>query len=907
MSGIQASSGLISGIDIAGTVDQLIAIAARPRDRLVSRTDKLSAQQAAVTDLTTKIIGLELSAERLSGENSVFKNVRVKSSNDAISARSTGSPQIGNFQVTPVRRAQTNQLLSETIADGPLGEGSISFQTGGHVQTSVELKDLNGGRGVDSGKIQLTDRSGNTATIDLSVAKTIDDVVEAINNQSEANVTASLVGDRIELKDNTGQTTSNLKVQNVGRDTTATDLGLAGIDVGSDSASGGDIYFLSRNTELSGLNNGNGVGVGGGNDLQVSLRDGGANVDIDLSGASTVGDVLDRINTADPARVRAEINASGDGIDIIDLTAGAGTFQVSDATGSSAATDLGINGTGPSGTITGSRVQAGLDTVLLNRLNGGQGIGQLGEITITDRSGSSANIDLSSAETLDDVLKAINDNGSINVRAEVNETGTGFALVDLSGGSGSLTVANTGDGTDSADKLKIAGSTSNAKLESEPLNLQSVSRNTKLEDFRGGIELGSFLIKDTNGNTAGVNLRVLEAETVGDVLDAINSLSIDVTATINEAGNGISITDTGGGTENLTITDSGNGTAGADLGIAGSATDVDGVVRLEGSSRQSIEISDTDTLEDLVEKINSSNVGVKASRLFDGEGYRLSLISENAGASNRIWLDSDTLDTDFQTAAKAQDSLLRYGPADSQASLLLSSDSNTFGQIVPEVEISIDQATGQTVDVTVERNEESVVDAVQLFVDQFNGVFTSLAEYTSFSSSATSSGTQIDTGLLFGSSEALRVEQELTRLATGRFSGAGEFSSLREIGIEYDFENQQLKLDENKFREAFTEDPEGVREFFEAEDFGVSARFQDVTDRLAGIDNSVLINRNKTLQNQIDNNNARITEKNETLDRQRTRLLLQFYRNEETLSRLQEGQTAIASIQPIPPVTSSSR
>ena len=38
MGRIQSSVGLITGTDIVGTVEQLIAISARPRDRLLSRT-----------------------------------------------------------------------------------------------------------------------------------------------------------------------------------------------------------------------------------------------------------------------------------------------------------------------------------------------------------------------------------------------------------------------------------------------------------------------------------------------------------------------------------------------------------------------------------------------------------------------------------------------------------------------------------------------------------------------------------------------------------------------------------------------------------------------------------------------------------------------------------------------------
>ena len=701
--------------------------------------------------------------------------------------------------------------------------------------------------------------------------------------------------------------------------TTATDLGLAGINVAADSASGSDIYYLSDATILSELNNGNGVGVSSSmRDLVISLADEGEELEIDLSGATTLGDVLDRINAADPARVQAQISADGDRLEITDLTAGAGNFAVRSGIGSTAAEDLGIVGdTTGSTTITGNRIAAGLDTVLLSRLDGGKGISDLGELSLQDRAGNQVTLDLSSAVTLDDVISSINASG-VQLKASINELGTGFQIVDESGGTGDLIISSGVDGLETAEKLKIAGTFTTNQVESEPLNLQSVNRSTKLADYRGGVTNGSFLIRDSDGNSAAVNLRVLEAETIGDVLDAINSLSINVQAEINDEGNGIKLIDTGSGKDTLTVSDSGNGTAAVDLGISGTAKDVDGVQTLNGTQRTTIEITDEDTLDTLIEKINNADAGVRAARFYDGVGYRLNLISETPGASGDIWLDS-TLDTKFETITKGQDALLQYGPEGSSASLLLSSNSNTFGELIPDVEFTINQAANEAVDVDVERNATAITDAVGLFVEQFNNVLAKVNEYTTFESETTSDGVEVSTGLLFGSSEARRVEQDLTRLATGTFKKVGNLSNLRDLGITYDYEAEKLEFDETKFQEVLAADPEAVAEFFyksttidlgngetETTETGISVQFQKVTDRLAGIDNSVLLNRNNTLQRQIEIFNERIDLKNARLESQQTRLLTMFYKMEETLSRLQESQTALGAMQIIPPIGSDS-
>ena len=81
----------------------------------------------------------------------------------------------------------------------------------------------------------------------------------------------------------------------------------------------------------------------------------------------------------------------------------------------------------------------------LNVLNGGAGV-QPGTIRITDRSGASANIDLSNAYTVDDVVSIINQTSGISVQASIQ--GDHLVLNDTSGQSTSnFSVADVTWGT----------------------------------------------------------------------------------------------------------------------------------------------------------------------------------------------------------------------------------------------------------------------------------------------------------------------------------------------------------------------------------------------------------------------------------------------------------------------------
>ena len=156
--------------------------------------------------------------------------------------------------------------------------------------------------------------------------------------------------------------------------------------------------------------------------------------------------------------------------------------------------------------------------------------------------------------------------------------------------------------------------------------------------------------------------------------------------------------------------------------------------------------------------------------------------------------------------------------------------------------------------------------------------------------------------MLFGSNEALRVDTELSRLVTDRFLGLGSFETLAEIGITVD-DKGKLQLDKSELQQAFADNPSGLQTFFGDKTNGVVAKFTEVIDRLAEGDNSLLTNRNDALQATIESNEKRIERFNESLDRQRERMLLQFFQLEEVIAKLQQGLSALQSLTPLEPLS----
>ena len=233
---------------------------------------------------------------------------------------------------------------------------------------------------------------------------------------------------------------------------------------------------------------------------------------------------------------------------LTDLTSDSGgSFSVTDLNSSHAAHDLGLDVAASGDTITGQQILGGLKTVLLNSLNGGNGLGTLGVISITDRSGASAAVDLSAARTLDDVISAINATG-LGVRAQINDAGNGIAIVDTTGATASNLIVANGDATNTADKLGITVDAAINSKSSGSLNLQVVSESTLLANLNGGsgVGAGKVQITDSNSHTATLTVNS-NIKSVGDLINSINLVGIGVEAHINDSGDGIVLVDTAHG------------------------------------------------------------------------------------------------------------------------------------------------------------------------------------------------------------------------------------------------------------------------------------------------------------------------------------------------------------------------
>ncbi len=899
MTGIKTTTGLVSGIDIGGLVTALIAAERAPAARMESRLQNLQATQAGLGTLQAQLLGLTTSLSRLADRNTFSSLVIQNSDPTQVSVTPKLGSLGGTYQFQTLQLASSQRIGSRgfSTSDTPLGlSGSIVLARGGDLAPPAKLDLLNQGQGIRRGQIQLTDRSGATATVDLRNVVSTADVVSAIN-ASGLGIIASTENDHFVLRDTTGQS-GNLSVTEVGNGNTAADLGLRQT-VSADRLVGSDVFQVTDQFTFNLLDDGNGLRRNPNSaDLLVHLAD-GSQVEVNLDGAVKLGDVITKLNEAGQTGSKFTAALTDGRIVIQDQTTGTDTLSVTDVGASNAASVLGLNGTATGNTLESKRLAAGLNSVLLRNLKGGAGISQPGEISLTDRTGATATVDLSSAETLDEVLSAINfatttGNVKLQIKAEISSDGGGLVLRDTSGSTASsLIVADVGAGTTATD-LGIAVNDAVTTKSSGNLGLRRVNEATSLNTYspRGTrVSSGSFRITDSAGNDAIVSI-TSAVQNIGEVIDRINTTGLAVTARLSSTGDGIEVVDNSGGTGTFAITDVG-GKAAADLHLTGAAViGGDGKPKITARQAISVKVEAGDTLTGIATKINNNGGTIRALVAATGSalnGYRLEIQSTIAGQSGRFHVEEGSLDFGFASLDAGQDAVLRIG-GDSPSAAVLSGSSNTFTNAIGALDVTVQKVGTSAATVTANLDRSKVQSAIEAFVNGYNSYVDKAAELTKYDPSTQKRAA------LTGVTTPLTIQTRFAGLVN-KLTGASDapIRSLADIGVKLST-GGKLSFDPSKLDAALTDHPDDVRTLFSDTTNGFGKLASSALDTFTNETNGRLTLQINALQASGETLQKRIDAFDAQLEVRKTRLELQFTNMETALNNLQSQQTALSGL-----------
>jgi flagellar hook-associated protein 2 len=904
MGSISSGIGLVSGIDSSSIIEQLMQLERRPIRTLQGRIAQNATTQLAFTELSTRLNSLKSTGSELRKPSTFEKAIAASSDDTRLTANARPGATEGSYQFRVARLVSSQQVVSArgfASADRQaVGAGSISLELGdARLQREALLDDLRGGIGIRRGVVELTDRSGRTDRVDLGDAVTLDDVIDRIND-ADVDLKVSRDGDALRLRDISGGT-GDLRVRDV-NGFAAEDLGLM-INTGVDEVTGRGLSDLHRTTLLSSLNDGRGVATGVSDGLSVTVRD-GTSFDVDLSLARTLEDAVDAFaDAASAAGVDAALEIKGRNLEVADRTNPlpmTGTTTVTGLAGSTAANELGLVGSTNSATLVGDTIVARPGGTLLSSLNGGSGL-DTGTIRITNRAGTQVDVDLTAAVEVADINRLLQDAGA-NVEARVNSAGNAIDFVDQSASFGTLTVVDLA-GSFAAD-TGLAGTFERGIARGNNLDRAWLNGSTDLGDLRNGrgISLGEVRVTDSSGATATFNFDIGNYRDVQDVLDEFNrtGTGVSVNARINDSGDGIVFQDTAGGAGSLKIEDQTGSTA-ADLRLDGEhATGT-----VDGSYEISVAVNDTDSLEDVRDKLNELDLPIRAEVLNAGGGdqpFRLSVSGRESGYLGSFIFDARLGDEGDallgSTMSHARDAAVLFGGSGANP-ILATGRTNELADVVPGVTLNLARAGTEPVTISVTHDIDAAVKEAERMVEAFNLLRDSIDDATSFNAETNRRGP------LLGEPAVQRVERDVYGLIDDvHDTGNTSYRILRDVGVSI-ADGAKLEFGAEAFRAAFVDDPTAVSRMFSQTETGFGHQLQDVISRLTDPADGLLTRAVDTIDDKTADFEEQIARVEEKVEAKRQRLAKQFLDMELALSRLQFQQQQLAAIPQFTPASSS--
>jgi flagellin-like hook-associated protein FlgL len=447
---------------------------------------------------------------------------------------------------------------------------------------------------------------------------------------------------------------------------------------------------LTPGARLTDLLGARGLGVETG--IVRALVNGNDTIEIDLSEADTAEDVQALLGRAfrDYEEANTTTLLGPDGVALaptgvrIDLE-GANTVEFLDLGTGRTALDLGLrdddgfvfDGTNADGFDVQPKLTPLSPVGLVDGL-------PLGSIRITNL-GRTADIDLSRAETWQDVQNAI-ESANLGVRVEIDPENRRINIVNevAAGASGALSIEEIPGNDGTATRLGI----------------RSLSVDTRLEDFNEGRGVGivdglptpdlnnDFVITLGNGATINVDLRPQDITTVGATIARIREAAdeqlpgqgvnpADFTVGLTDGPNGLALEQSGplAAAGALTVTRDNNSLAAVDLGLLSGTYDAaTGQLVAEDTARVRVDNLFTSLIDlrDALLSNDTNGIGIAGEKLSESIDDVSQVRAIVGGYAKRvetaIRFEEDRAVLDEQTRSQLQD--LDYFEASSRFSLL---------------------------------------------------------------------------------------------------------------------------------------------------------------------------------------------------------------------------------------------
>lgn len=325
-----------------------------------------------------------------------------------------------------------------------------------------------------------------------------------------------------------------------------------------------------------------------------------------------------------------------------------------------------------------------------------------------------------------------------------------------------------------------------------------------------------------------------------------------------------------------------------------------------GGGNVLVDVSATDTLQTLRDKINAAGAGVTASIVTDSSGARLSLRSASTGAENAFRIQvNDSGDANNTDAAGL--SRFAYDPANLPAfdpqnpttamvvkqtaynaqatvnGIEVSSPSNELSTVIEGVTLRLHKESAGDVDVSVTQDREGIKKAIQDFATAYNELTKTIADQTKYDA------TSKVAGALQGDSTATGLMRQMRALVNTASGASSAFPRLSDLGLEIQRDGT-LSVDSAKLDSA-TLDLGELRKALGNNDTqnpgnnGLARRYATLASQVLGVDGA-LATRTEGLRERLTKNGLDQDKLNDRIERFQARLVAQYTAMDANLSKL---------------------
>ena len=319
----------------------------------------------------------------------------------------------------------------------------------------------------------------------------------------------------------------------------------------------------------------------------------------------------------------------------------------------------------------------------------------------------------------------------------------------------------------------------------------------------------------------------------------------------------------------------------------------------DGEQKEVYIEEDSSTLEGVVEKINNSGAGVRATLVNDRsdktDSYKIELSGLKTGDDNEIefpvvYMIDGRQDFQFVENNKAKNAIYKLdGHTYENAS-------NVITDLLPGVTLDLKQAKqGQPIRVGVSENYDAISDKVKSFVDSYNAALGFIQNQNKLVPGE--KGAPARLGPLGGDGMLRMTESRLRQIIQNPQMTESDIQRIIELGIEFT-RSGTLTFNQDKFKKIITADPQRVIKFLRGNlvDVGFIPQMNNSIKALVDPAGGVVGSRKKNYQDRVTQIDKSIERKEKSLEKREEQLRRQFAEMENATAKIQGQGNALAAM-----------